>query len=48
MLTNETIILKGSQSKLFLIITSFPTGIKALEKINFHKHIPNSQKLKLP
>jgi hypothetical protein len=48
MLTNETIILTGSHSKLFLIVTSFPTGIKAPEKMNFHKHIPNNQKLKLP
>ena len=38
----------GSHSKLFLIVTSFPTGIKAPEKMNFHKHIPNNQKLKLP
>ena len=45
---NETIILTGSHSKLFLIVTSFPTGIKAPEKMNFHKHIPNNQKLKLP
>ena len=28
--------------------TSFPAVIKAPEKMNFHKHIPNNQKLKLP
>ncbi len=39
--------LKGSQNKLFIIAIPFPTGIKAPEKMNFHKHIPNNPKLKL-